>query len=101
MTSSYRSGRSHFTPSGWHTVTPRIVALEAEQLVDFVKYVFGATGEYRPDMPAVLNIGDSIVMISDAGVRTLHRVFCMCTSRMPTGRIGAPLMLAPAPSKSR
>ena len=69
MTSSYRSGRSHFTPSGWHTVTPRIVALEAEQLVDFVKYVFGATGEYRPDMPAVLNIGDSIVMISDAGVR--------------------------------
>jgi uncharacterized glyoxalase superfamily protein PhnB len=45
------------------------VAREAEKLVDFVKHVFGATGECRPDMPAVVNIGDSIVMISEAGIR--------------------------------
>jgi uncharacterized glyoxalase superfamily protein PhnB len=50
-------------------VTPRIVAAEADELVKFVKHVFGATGEYRPDMPAALNIGDSILMVSDAGVR--------------------------------
>jgi uncharacterized glyoxalase superfamily protein PhnB/diadenosine tetraphosphate (Ap4A) HIT family hydrolase len=61
--------RSHFTPAGWHAVTPRIVVHEAEQLVAFVKHVFGATGDYRPDMPAVMRIGDSIVMISDAGIR--------------------------------
>jgi PhnB protein len=63
------SDRSHFTPEGWHTVTPRIVVHEAQALVAFVKHVFGATGDYRRDMPAVLNIGDSVVMISDAGIR--------------------------------
>jgi PhnB protein len=61
--------RSHFTPQGWHTVTPRIVVHEAQQLVEFVTHVFGATGEYRPDTPAILKIGNSIVMISDAGMR--------------------------------
>lgn len=61
--------RSPFTPHGWPTVTPRIVVDEARQFVEFVKHVFGATGEYRPDMPAVLSLGDSRLMISDAGVR--------------------------------
>jgi PhnB protein len=66
---SETSDRSRFTPEGWHTVTPRIVVHEARQLVAFVQHVFGASGDYRPDMPAVLSIGDSIVMISDAGIR--------------------------------
>ena len=60
---------SPFTPEGWHTVTPRIVVRRAHQLVQFVKQVFGATGDYEADRPTVLNIGDSAVMISDAGVR--------------------------------
>ncbi|HET6331428.1 MAG TPA: VOC family protein [Holophagaceae bacterium] len=60
---------SPFTPEGWHSVTPRIVAQGAEQLVEFLKQVFGATGEYRPDRPAEMKIGDSIVMITDAGLR--------------------------------
>lgn len=63
------TNRSLFTPEGWHTITPRIVARDAQQLVEFIKRVFGATGEYRTDMPAVLSIGDSAIMISDAGVR--------------------------------
>ena len=62
--------RSKFIPDGWHTVTPRIVVHGAQKLVEFVKRVFGATGDYLPDRPAVINIGDSVVMISDAGVRT-------------------------------
>jgi PhnB protein len=66
---SETSHPSLFTPKGWHTVTPRIVVHDAQQLVDFVKQVFGATGDHRPDVPAVLSIGDSIVMISDAGIR--------------------------------
>jgi uncharacterized glyoxalase superfamily protein PhnB len=60
---------------GWHTVTPRIVVPDAEQLVEFVKNVFQATGDYRSDLPALLTIGDSIVMISDAGIRDLRTAF--------------------------
>jgi PhnB protein len=61
--------RSHFQPQGWRTVTPRIIVPDAEGLVAFVKQVFSASGDYRPDVPTELRIGDSIVMISDAGVR--------------------------------
>jgi PhnB protein len=63
------SGHSHFTPDGWHTVTPRIVVHDAERLVAFLREVFGATGAYRPDLPSEMKIGDSIVMVSDAGIR--------------------------------
>ena len=56
------------TPEGWHTVTPRIVAHRAQQLVEFVTRVFGATGGYQRDRPSVITIGDSVVMISDAGI---------------------------------
>jgi PhnB protein len=58
-----------FQPAGWHTVTPRIIVKDAGKLVDFVKEVFGATGDYRPNVPAEMRLGDSIVMISEAGVR--------------------------------
>ena len=61
--------RSDFTPEGWHTVTPRIVARDAKGLVQFLHQVFGATGEYRSEMPSVVHLGDSLVMISDVGVR--------------------------------
>ena len=61
------SNRLPFTPDGWHTVTPRIVARRAQQLVEFIKHVFGATGDYRPDLPSVIHIRDSVIMISDAG----------------------------------
>ena len=60
---------TRFTPEGWHTVTPRIVAHDPERLVGFLKQVFGATGDYRSDMPSVMVIGDSRVMVSNAGVR--------------------------------
>jgi PhnB protein len=61
--------RFPFAPEGWHTVTPRIVVHEAKDLVEFVKQVFGATGEYRQALPSEVRIGDSVVMISDAGTR--------------------------------
>ena len=63
------SDRSRFTPEGWHTVTPRIVVHDAEKLVEFLRRVFGATGDYRPDLPSVIKIGDSLVMVSNAGIR--------------------------------
>jgi PhnB protein len=60
---------SNFQPAGWHTVTPRIIVHGAEKLVEFVKHVFGAAGQYRSGAPAELQLGDSIIMISDAGAR--------------------------------
>ena len=57
-------------PAGWHTITPRIMVDEPEQLVEFVKRVFGAIGEYREEAPAEIRIGDSVIMISGTGVRS-------------------------------
>lgn len=56
-------------PEGWHTVTPRITVHDTAGLVEFVKQVFGATGDAREDMPSEIRIGDSIVMISGAEFR--------------------------------
>ena len=67
--------RSQFTPEGWHTVTPRIVAHDAAQLVAFLHQVFDATGEYRQALPSEIRIGDSIIMISDAGMRNAMTAF--------------------------
>ena len=52
-------------PPGRRTVTPRIFTGDVEGLADFVKFVFGATGEVRPGHPAEITIGDSTIMISD------------------------------------
>jgi PhnB protein len=61
--------RSSSAPEGWHTVTPRIVANDASHLVEFLKEVFSATGDYEKTRPSVIKIGDSMIMISDAGIR--------------------------------
>ena len=58
-----------------HTVTPRIVAKDAKALVDFIKRVFEATGDYSAERPAVITIGDSNIMISDAGARDVMTAF--------------------------
>jgi len=63
------SKRNGFTPEGWHTLTTRIVVQEVPQFVEFLKRVFAATGDYRPDQPTVMTIGDSMVMISEPGIR--------------------------------
>ena len=59
-----------FVPEGWHTITPRIVVQGAEQLVEFLARVFSATGEFQETRPSVVKIGDSVVMISEAGIRS-------------------------------
>jgi len=56
-------------PEGWHTVTPRLIAEDPATLVDFLKRAFDASGELTPNAPAVMRIGDSIVMVSGAGPR--------------------------------
>ena len=66
---------NEFTPAEFHTVTPRIVARDATRLVEFVKNVFAASGDYRADTPAIMRIGDSAIMISDAGARAPSPAF--------------------------
>jgi PhnB protein len=56
-------------PEGWHSVTPRLVARDPARLVLFLKEAFGATGEFRNDVPSQVQIGDSMVMVSGVGPR--------------------------------
>jgi uncharacterized glyoxalase superfamily protein PhnB len=43
--------------------------------VEFLKQAFGATGDFRTDMPSVIKIGDSLVMISSVGPRDAMPAF--------------------------
>ncbi|HEY8297970.1 MAG TPA: VOC family protein [Candidatus Baltobacteraceae bacterium] len=58
---------SNNVPEGWHTITPRLVVRDPAKQVRFLTDAFDATGEYRSDVPTVMKIGDSIVMISTGG----------------------------------
>jgi uncharacterized glyoxalase superfamily protein PhnB len=62
-------------PTGWHSVTPRIVVEDAAALVAFLKRVFEATGELRTDAPSEIRIGDSLLMVSTAGAREIFPAF--------------------------
>ena len=67
--------KSKFKPEGFHTITPRIVVKDAKGLVEFLKTVFDASGDYVKSAPSQIKIGDSIVMITDAGVREVSNAF--------------------------
>jgi uncharacterized glyoxalase superfamily protein PhnB len=62
-------------PNGWHGLTPRIVVDDVAGLVKFLRQVFDATGELHPDRPAVMQIGDSVIMISSIGPREAMAAF--------------------------
>ena len=62
-------------PSGWHTVTPRIVTSEVAALVAFLRHTFGGRGEVEEGRPSEVAIGDSIVMVSSLGEREAFPAF--------------------------
>ena len=62
-------------PEGWHSVTPRLVVHDPARLVRFLKQAFGATGDFRTDIPSEIRIGDSIVMVSGVGPREAMPAF--------------------------
>src|SRR3984893_1824784 len=62
-------------PEGWHSVTPRLVVHDAAMLVEFHKPAFDATGDFRTDIPSVMRIGDSLVMVSSVGPRDAMPAF--------------------------
>ena len=59
-------------PEGYHTLTPYLTFDNAAEAIDFYKDAFGATERIRMEAPggkighAELEIGDSILMLSDA-----------------------------------
>src|SRR5262245_56297173 len=62
-------------PDGWHTVTPRIVAHNASALIEFLLYVFRATGAHDFPSPSIIETGDSKIMVSEAGPRGPRMAF--------------------------
>jgi uncharacterized glyoxalase superfamily protein PhnB len=62
-------------PAGFHTITPRIVVEDVSGLVDFIKRAFDATGEISNGAPTQLRMGDSVLLISDAGMRQTFPAF--------------------------
>jgi uncharacterized glyoxalase superfamily protein PhnB len=65
-------GQVKAVPDGYHTVTPFLNVKGAAEAIEFYKKAFGAEEQSRmpgPDgklMHAVIKIGDSVVMLSDA-----------------------------------
>lgn len=62
-------------PPGYHSVTPRIVVIDMAAEVDFLRTVFAATGEAHIGRPAEMRVGDSLVMVSEAGERDAFPAF--------------------------
>ncbi len=60
-------------PDGYHSVTPYLIAQGAAAVIDFMKRAFAAEERVRMDGPegsighAEVAIGDSVVMLGDAG----------------------------------
>ncbi len=67
--------RARSTPDGWHSVTPRLVVQDPKMLVRFLRDTFHASGEFAPDAPSQVRIGDSIVMVSRSGPRQAMPAF--------------------------
>jgi PhnB protein len=63
------------TPPGFHAVTPRMVVSDVSAAVQFLREVFDATGDAHSDRPAEVRIGDSLVMLSQAGEREAFPAF--------------------------
>jgi uncharacterized glyoxalase superfamily protein PhnB len=53
-----------YKPEGWPAVVPRIFADAPDELVDFIKHVFDATGSFHATRPSELHIGNAMIMIS-------------------------------------
>jgi PhnB protein len=64
--------KAPWLPDGFHTITPNIIAEDAEQTVEFLKRAFGAIENYRLILSdgtithCELRIGDSVINLGTA-----------------------------------
>ena len=66
---------TNVTRQGFHSITPRIVVADAAAQVEFLRAVFGAMGEHNADRPSEIRIGDSLIMVTQAGARERFPAF--------------------------
>jgi len=52
-----------YVPDGMPRVIPRIAVDDPQRLVEFIKRVFDASGEFQTQRPTELRIGDSLIMV--------------------------------------
>jgi PhnB protein len=62
-------------PTGYHSVTPRMVVSDLAGEVEFLRAVFNASGDVHDGRPAEMRIGDSLVMVTPGGARALFPAF--------------------------
>ncbi len=58
-----------YAPEGWPTVVPRIFTDRPADVVEFIRDVFEAKGDYAEGRPVDLQLGNAIIMVSDTAVR--------------------------------
>ena len=75
MSRDQKSALETGAPVGWGTITPRIVTTDPKGLVGFLRKVFGASGEFETSRPSILKMGDSRIMVSESGPRTVAPAF--------------------------
>jgi uncharacterized glyoxalase superfamily protein PhnB len=56
-------------PEPYRTVTPRMFVDDVEQVVAFLRSVFGAGAQIDAGRPTDVHIGDSVIMVSSADAR--------------------------------
>jgi PhnB protein len=62
-------------PAGMHTLTPRMVVSDLAGTVEFLRAALGGSGAAPAGRPAEIRIGDSLVMVSQAGERDVFPAF--------------------------
>jgi PhnB protein len=66
----FRTGRA-----GYHSLTPRIVVNDLTAQVEFLRRTFDASGDVVEGRPVELRIGDSLLMVAEAGERDVFPAF--------------------------
>lgn len=66
---------AHASPDGYHSLTTRIVVADLAAQVQFLRDVFDASGDVVEGRPVELRIGDSLLMVTEAGERDLFPAF--------------------------
>ncbi len=62
-------------PDGYHSLTPRIVVTDLAAQVEFLRRTFDASGDVVDGRPVELRIGDSLLMVAEAGERDVFPAF--------------------------
>jgi uncharacterized glyoxalase superfamily protein PhnB len=63
------------SPTGYHSLTPRIFVDDVVGQVDFLRAVFDAIGDVEHGRPTEVRIGDSLLMISSTEEREAFATF--------------------------